>query len=58
MHEENWRHTILPAVKHAGVRIPYEEEEYYFNEKGERIVYLPKDKQVITPLAIKDGKIV
>lgn len=58
LHEENWRHTVIPAAKHAGFRIPYENDEYYFNEQGQRIVYLPKGKEMITPLIIRDGKLI
>lgn len=58
LNEENWRHVIIPTVKRQGVRIPYENEEYYFNEKAERIAYLKKGKTAITPLVIKDGQII
>jgi hypothetical protein len=55
LHEENWRHMILPAVKRLGIK-PYKENaEYYFNEQGERIVYDP-DGLIKDPLIIQDGK--
>jgi len=58
MHEENWRWTIMPAAEHIGVRIPYPEDEYYFNEKGQRVIYLKKGKETIMNLVIKDGQVV
>lgn len=58
LHEENWRWTIMPAAEWIGVRIPYPDDEYYFNEKGQRVIYLKKGKETIMNLVIKDGQVV
>ena len=58
MNEENWTHLIVPTAKEQDYRIPYENEEYYFDEQRQRIIYLKKGKTAVTPLIIKDGKVI
>lgn len=59
LHDENWVHTVLPAAHHVGLKGYKEDSEYYFNEKGERIVY-EDDGKILTkePLVIREGKVI
>ena len=59
LHDENWTNLVIPTARHAGLsRYVEDKREYYFNEKGQRVIYQDDGTTTIDPLVITDGEVV